>query len=119
VSDRAEVLHHLLAVHADAGVTDRDRLGLVVCVDVDRQLGVGVDHIVVGEHLKLDTVERIRGIGDQLAQKDLAVGVKRVRQDVEQLLDFGAVFERFSGCTRCGSCFVCHTILLIDPIKLG
>ena len=50
----------------------------------------GSSDIVVGEHLELDAVERVRGVRDQLAQEDLAVGVERVRQDVQELLDLGA-----------------------------
>ena len=57
-------------------------------------------HVVVGEHLELDAVERIGRIGNQLAQEDLAVCIERVGQDIQQLFDLGAVFERFGGC-RC------------------
>ena len=42
----------------------------------DGQRCVGIDDLVVGQHLELDAVERIRRVGDQLAQKDLAVGVE-------------------------------------------
>jgi hypothetical protein len=81
--DRAEVLHQLVARHADAGVADRDRLGVLVGRDANRQLGLGVQHLLVGEHLELHAVQRVRGVRDQLAQEDLAVGVERVRQDAQ------------------------------------
>jgi hypothetical protein len=63
--------------------------------DRNSQLGVRVDHVVIGQHLELDAVQRIRRVRDQLAQENLAVGVERVRQNIEQLFDLGAIFKRF------------------------
>ena len=51
-------------------------LACVVHRDADRQFGVCVKHIVVGQQLELDAVERIGCIGNQLAQKDFAIGVE-------------------------------------------
>jgi hypothetical protein len=76
VCDRAQVLNQLLAGHADARIADRDCLGLFVDADPDRQLGIGAEDIRVGDLLELDAVERIRGIRDQLAQKDLAIRIE-------------------------------------------
>ncbi len=67
------VLDHLLPVHANAGVSDGERLGRFVDGDVDGQLRVRVHHLVVGEQLELRPVEGVRGVGNQLAQKDFPV----------------------------------------------
>ena len=42
-----------------------------------------------GERLEPQPVERVGGVGDQLAEEDLLVRVERVDDDVEELFRFG------------------------------
>ena len=55
--------------------------------DVDVELWVGLQHRLVGERLEADLVERIGGVGDELPQEDLLVGVERVDDERQQLID--------------------------------
>ena len=87
--DGAQAGDDLIAIHADAAVADRQRVGVFIQRDPYRQLGFGINHVVVGQHLELQPIQSIRGVGDQLAQEDLLLGIKRVDQDVQQLLGFG------------------------------
>jgi len=54
---------------------------------VNVELRVGLQHRLVGEGLEADLVERIRGVGDELPQEDLLVGVERVDDEGQQLVD--------------------------------
>ncbi len=95
VGDGAQVLDHFVAGHAEAGVADGQVCALVVRGEPDGQFGFRVEHVAIGQHLELQAVQGVGGVGDQLAQEDLAVGVERVDQDMQQLPDFGAETERF------------------------
>ena len=46
----------------------------------------------VGQRLEAPAVHRVGGIGHQLAQEDLAVGIERVDDEVQQAPDLGAEF---------------------------
>ena len=48
---------------------------------------------VLGERQVLELVERVGGVRYQFAQKNLRVGVKRMNDQVEQLIDFGLKFS--------------------------
>ena len=48
---------------------------------------------VVGQRQVLQLVERVGRIGDQLAEKDLRVRVKRVDDQLKQLIDFCLKFK--------------------------
>ena len=95
MGDGAQILDQLVARHTDARVGHGQRAGFCVKVDVDRQFGIRVEDVTVGQHLELDAVQRVGGVRDQLPQKDLAVGVQRIGKDVEQLLDFSTEIQRF------------------------
>ncbi len=97
VCNCAQVLDQLVTVHADAAVADCQGAIGRVGAQVNRQFAFCIHNLVVGEHFKLNAIERIRCIGYEFAQEDGAVGVERMREDVEQLLDLGAVLERFAG----------------------
>ena len=83
MGNRAQILDQLVVVHANASVGNGECLGLAVHGNGDGQLLVGVDHIVVGQHFKLGAVERIRGIRNQFTQKNFAVGIKGVGENIE------------------------------------
>lgn len=79
----------LLAGHADAGVRDRERVLVGIEIESDGELGFGVEHLAVGEHLKLQAMQRVRSVREQLPQEDLPLGVEGICQDVQQLAHFG------------------------------
>ena len=89
LGDGAEVVDRLLRAHADAVVADGD--GAVGLVDQHAHVEVGRVFIqgAVIEGLEAQLVARVGRVGDQLAQEDFLVGVQRVRDQVQQLLDFG------------------------------
>ena len=90
--DGAEVFDQLLAIHADAVVGDGQRAGLVVGGDADLALA---GELGVRQGQETPLVEGVGGIGDQLAQEDLAVGVDRVDHHVEEFFDFGLELHMF------------------------
>ena len=92
--DRAEVLDHLRARHADAVVGDRERPGGRVGRELDLPVGVAFELVGVGERVEPHLVDRVGRVGDEFAEEDLAVGVERVRDEVEELLQFGFELER-------------------------
>ena len=83
VGDGAQVADQLLGGHADAGVLDGQRIGFRVRQDADRQRRVRVEHLAVGQQLEVHARQRVRGVRDQLAQEDLALGVQGMDQDVQ------------------------------------
>ena len=78
-----------MRAHADAVVADGD--GAVGLVDQHAHVEVGRVFIqgAVIEGLEAQLVAGVGRVGDQLAQEDFLVGVQRVRDQVQQLLDFG------------------------------
>jgi len=87
MGDRAEVFDQLGLGHADPEVLDRQGFGLVVGRDVDLQLQLVVEDLLFGQLEMPELLQRVGGIGDQFADEDLLLGVKRVDDDIEQLLD--------------------------------
>ena len=104
--DGAQVLDNLVARHTDARVADGEGARVFVALDRDLQLRVGIDHVAVGQQLELHAAQRVGRVGDQLAQENVPVGVQRMNQDVQQLLDFGFEFVRFS-CHECSLVRMC------------
>ncbi len=80
-------------VHADAGVGDGEGLVGFVEFEVDaRRVDAIADEglvPVVGEGEVAQLVERVGGVGDELAEEDLRVRVERVDDQLEELADFG------------------------------
>jgi hypothetical protein len=91
--DRAEVLHELVARHADAEVLNRNGLRLVVGRDVDLELETVVEDLLFRELGVAQLLERVGGVGHQLADEDFLLRVERVDDDIEQLLDLGLELE--------------------------
>ena len=81
----ADQVDHLGAGHADAVVADGQGAAVDVGVDLDVQIR-GVDvQILVPERLDPQLVQRVGGIGDQLPQKRVLVGVDRMDHQVKEL----------------------------------
>ena len=95
LGDRPQVLDDLVPGHADAGILDGEQALLLIRSDVDLQIDARVEDLVVGQHLEADAVERVGGIREQFAQKDLPVFVQGMDQDIEQLPGLGLEGKAF------------------------
>ena len=92
--DGAQVVDQLLPAHADAVVGDQQGAGVLVGHDADLRLGRRGEGRV-GQRLEPAPVHRVGGVGHQLAQEDLPLGVERVHHQVEQPPDLGAKIMLF------------------------
>ena len=75
--------------HANAVVGNGQRLGVFVKAHAYFELSIAFKQGIVVQALIAQFVAGVRGVGHQLTQKDFFVGVKRVRDKVQQLRDFG------------------------------
>ena len=87
--DGAQVGLQILPGHADAVVGHGEGALLLVGDDGDLQVGPADPHGVVGEGLVGQLVLGIAGVGDELPQEDLLVGIDGVDHQVQQPLGFG------------------------------
>ena len=106
LGNRSQMLNRLLLRQADAVVGDGQRFGSRVKAHAHLQIGIVFIQRRVIEPLKTQLVAGVRGIGDQLTQEDVGVGVERMRDQLEQLGDFG--LEGKGLLVHCG--FECLTI---------
>ncbi len=90
--DGADVLHDLVFGHAHAGVGDGQGSSFLVRGDADLQGQLRVGDLGAAACLEADFLQGVGGVGGQLAQEDLPVGVQGVHEDIEQLSDFGLEF---------------------------
>ena len=95
--DGAEVVDQLLAVHADAGVGDRQRAGGGVRRQADEERSGVSEQRWRRDRLVAQLVAGVRGIGDQLAQEDVALGVNGVHHQPQQLGNLGLERVRLGG----------------------
>ena len=100
--DNSQIVDHLVLGHADARVFDGDGGVSLVWDDLDEKVWLGFDFLWVGDRLVADLVQRIGGVGDQLAQEDFLVGVEGVNDQAHQLLDVGIECECLRHCERAG-----------------
>ena len=82
----------VLLVHADAGVGDGEGLVLFVEFEVDARIEGERLVGLVGEGEVAQLVERVGGVGDELAEEDLGVRVEGVDDELQELTDFGLKF---------------------------
>ena len=92
--DGAEMLHRFFTAHADAVVDNRHGAGLLVASilvegDDDAEVRVVGDQRFVVQRLEAQAVDGIRGVGNELAQENLPVGIQGVDHQLEQLFGFG------------------------------
>ncbi len=95
MGDGAEEFDQLVAGHPDAVVLDREGLGLVVGGEVDLEFQLVVDDLFLGNLRVAELLERIGRVGDEFANENLLLGVERMDDDIEQLLDLGLEFVGF------------------------
>ena len=89
MGDGAEVVDQFAVGHPDAGIRERERFGRFVRSEGDAQRRIRVQDFLAAGLQELELLRGVRRVGNQLADKDFLVGVKRVDDDVEQLRDLG------------------------------
>ena len=92
VCDGAQVGVELLSRHADAVVANADGARVLVKGNLHAQLRAVYLHVCISEALEDELVHSVGGVGDELAQENLAVGVDRVDHEVEELLALSLEF---------------------------
>ncbi|OPZ69700.1 MAG: hypothetical protein BWY82_02238 [Verrucomicrobia bacterium ADurb.Bin474] len=85
----SEVLDQVGLIHSDSKILDRERSGLVIGLDVDFERQVVIENGVPAQLNVPEFFQGIRCVGYQLADKDFFVGVERMNDDIEHLLDVG------------------------------
>ena len=76
------MLDGFFAAHADAVIRDGDGAGLFVDCKTNLQFAIAFIEICFLQGLDPQLVAGIRGVGDQLTQKNIAVAVKGMNHEV-------------------------------------
>ena len=87
--DDAQVVLALLRGHADAVVPHGDGARFLVGDDLNFEVVPVQAHLVIGEGQVAQLVDGVRGVGDDLPQEDLFVGVNGIDHQVQQTLGLG------------------------------
>ena len=95
--DRAECKHEIVGIHADAVVGDRQRLGVLVERENDREGGTVGSECRVAERLVAELFAGVRGVGDEFAQENIAFRVNRMHHQAQKARYIGLE------CVRVGS----------------
>ena len=74
----ADVFDDFFFRHSDAVVGDGQRMSLFIRSEADHKLTVPFQQVAVGEGGETQLVDGIAGVGDQLTQKNLVVGVNGI-----------------------------------------
>jgi hypothetical protein len=90
-----DVLDQLFPRHSHAGVGDREATLGLVTLDLDLERNVFAD--LFRQLHEAHLVERVDGVGDELAKKDFLLCVQRMDQDVQQLLNLGLEGQFLAG----------------------
>ena len=89
MGDGAQVLDQFVAVHPDAAVADLQPPVRRIRPQLDAEVRVSAQQLGLRQRQVAQAVARVGAIGDQLTQKDVAVRVERVGDNVQQTADFG------------------------------
>ena len=87
--DGAQIGDRLVPRHADPVVGDGDDMRLGVDFDAHPQFGIFRQQVGIAQRGEAQLVGGVGGVGDQLAQEDVAVAVHRVNHQPQQPLGFG------------------------------
>ncbi|MGY4348180.1 hypothetical protein ACVWXM_004647 [Bradyrhizobium sp. GM7.3] len=87
--DGAEVVDQLLPLHANAIVGDRKRSGRLVRNDPDLERVAFAQQRRIRDGLIAQLVAGVRGIGDELAQEDIGLGIDGMHHQVQKLGNLG------------------------------
>ena len=86
--DCAEVVLELVLGHTDTVVGDLEDAVLFIDVDADLEIVVIQPDAVVRQRAEIELVDRVGRVGDQLAQKDLFMGIDGVDHHIQQFFGF-------------------------------
>ena len=92
VGDHAQIVLQIALVHADAVVADGQGTVLLVDGQGDLEVLPLQAHLVVGQAEIAQLVDGIGGVGDDLAEEDLLMGIDGVDHHVQQTLGLGFEF---------------------------
>ena len=90
-----QMLDRLITRESDAVIGHRDRARGLVEGKANGELRIIAIQGRIVQRFKTQLVAGVRGVGDQLAQKNFLVAVQRVNHQVEQFLDFRLEAQRF------------------------
>ncbi len=76
MSNSTQVFLKLLRCHADTGIGDGQGVFFVIAINIDLQRDMGVEFRLLGQGKMAEFLQGIRGIGDQLTDKDVSFGVE-------------------------------------------
>src|SRR5688500_11295327 len=99
--DGAEVLDHFALAHANAGIGESDRVLLLISLDGNAERQGRLKDRLAGGLEEAELLTGIGGVGDQLANKDFFIRVKRVDDDIQQLLNLSLEVMFFGGSHSC------------------
>ena len=85
--DCAKIIDQFGMGHADAGVRDREKLLILFGFNRNLQRQIRLDGGLAGSLQKTKLFEGIRAIGNEFADKNFLIGVQRMNDDVQQLLN--------------------------------
>ena len=87
--DRAERLDELLAAHADAIVGEGQRFFVGVNGDADGEWTAAFDKLGAGERLVTQFLAGVGGVGDELANENIAVRIDRMDHQIKEARNVG------------------------------
>ena len=90
--DGAQVLFQLFPGHADAVIGQSQGAVFLVQLQQDLIILLFGGDAVVGQALEIELVDGVTGVGDQLTQENLLVGIDGMDHHVQQLFAFGLKF---------------------------
>jgi hypothetical protein len=86
MGDGAQIGFQLLLGHADAGIGNGEGVFLSSQIDGDFQGHMGCRRVLfLHQTLVPEFFQGVGGVGDQLADKDITLGVERVDDDIQDL----------------------------------
>ena len=94
--DRTEIVDQLLAIHPDARIGDRERLGRGVGLEANGELLIAGQQLRLGDRLVADLVQGVGRVRNQLPQEDIGLGVDRMDHQVQEFGDLRLKLMRLS-----------------------
>ena len=82
-------LGQVFAGHADAVVREGQRLGVRIDRNLDRERSAVLDQFRLGDRFVAQLLAGVGGVGDELADEDLAVGIDRMDHQMQQARNVG------------------------------
>ena len=106
-ADRAEVVFHLVLVHADAVVADGQGAGGLVRLQLDGEIAAAEADVFVGQRQIRQLVDGVGGVGNNFTQEDLLMRINGVDHQIQQALGF---------CLKLFLCHTCHVLCILALI---